>query len=219
MADNQKQDDLKFNVNTLYSVKDVEGENTLNFGAYNGQIQISIRPAKFNGDASSFRDSLKSTNCNYRMGFLIVKVIDDVLANARPGYARALVFMGKWNPESKKRVASFSFVVGMDDEGKYYIGIKCLDKNDNTWKGKFPLVGDRYLEVSELYDDPKTRGKVELSTIQDLFASSYLNTASLFTRNKMVTYNGGKGGNSNRGGGSQQGSEAAINSSLDEVPF
>lgn len=193
-----EQDPTKFNTSKLIAFRNGDKDNPkeLCFGAYNGNIQLSIRNVKFEEG-----DRPRSISISPQIGYLITESLKDLVEAPQPGKKNTLIFNGKWNKDTRRRELSFQFTIGMDDAAMCYIGIKHVDYNNDQYSGRFDLTGDRNIEVSGIYDDDKNRSFQTLKMLYKYFNDMFLQQASLLTRNHLQTpkfgnKGGGRGGDS-----------------------
>lgn len=198
-------DHTKFNVGALLTFpnNDKENKKLLCFGAYNGNVQLSIRNAEYQPGTKP-----RSVTITPHMGYMIHEILDDLVKTPQPGKKHTLIFNGRWNKEARKRELSFLFTVGMSDSAVCYIGIKHIDYQGDQFSGRFDLVGDRNLEIAGFYEDEKSRSFQTLKMLRKYFDDMFLQAASLLTRNHLVNNFGGN----NRRSASASPSESSISS-------
>lgn len=214
MAEDQQQDHSKFNVNNLLSFRNKEKDKVLNFGAYNGNVQMSFGPATFERGSRP-----RSATLTPALVYLVSEMMDDIIKKPEPGKKRSLVFHGIWNQEARKKELSLLVTIGMDDNAMCYIGIKHINQEKETFTGKYDLTGDMNAEVSGMYDDDKSRSMMTLKMLHHYLSGSVLTTGALLTRNHLRTPSFQQRGNNNgnnRGGYRPQssGSNSAVTESL-----
>ncbi len=200
-------DHMQFKMNNLLSIKNKDGDKHLTFTAYGGNIQMSFGPNTFEKGKRP-----RSVNVTPHMAHVLMTCMKKILDKPEPGKKFTIVYNGEWNKETKRRELSFTCTIGMGDNAVCYIAIKHVDKQTKeTWSGLFDLIGDRYLEVTGLYDDEKNRSFMTLGMIYNLFQQNYFGASALLTRNYMT--------DPSKFSRSNQSSVGSSSSSEDQIEF
>ena len=187
-----------FNMGGVFKISSESRNETMDFGAYNGSMNIRIWRNGGGQNGTTVRVSAEYYTC-------IRDAINDTMKGV-PGAAFPIITL-KWDPNTKKKDIQNTLIIGKDTNGIFYVEFKEPDFAPL----KFPLLGNKNLDFGGVTDDASRSSRMFKAFAT--FVNQQWPISTYFTRNNLVKP--GQKGNGVGGGYGTSPAQSSISASED----